>query len=118
MALDAITNAVPQEMVVSLAVKETATEAWEAVKSMRIDSDAVWTAKAQRLRLEFEGIRFKEGESIDDFTMSQRRRRRSIWCHHSKSISMSTRLRRSLVRATTTTTALKGGTVTPRCQTT
>jgi hypothetical protein len=34
MALDAIISIVPQEMVVSLVVKETTVEAWEAVKSM------------------------------------------------------------------------------------
>jgi hypothetical protein len=69
MALDAITSAVPQEMLVSLAVKATAAEAWEAVRSLQIGSEAVRNARAQRLRMEFESIRFKEGESIDDFTM-------------------------------------------------
>jgi hypothetical protein len=38
MALDAITSAVPQEMLASLAVKKSITEAWEAVKSLRIGS--------------------------------------------------------------------------------
>jgi hypothetical protein len=38
MALDAITSAVPQEMLASLAVKKSVTEAWEAVKSLRIGS--------------------------------------------------------------------------------
>jgi hypothetical protein len=69
MTLDAITSAMPQEMLASLAVKATATEAWEAVRSLRIGSEAVWNGRAQRLRMEFESIRFKEGESIDDFTM-------------------------------------------------
>jgi hypothetical protein len=69
MALDAITSAVPQEMPASLAVKATATEAWEVVRSLRIGSEAVRNARAQRLRTEFESIRFKEGETVDDFTM-------------------------------------------------
>jgi hypothetical protein len=69
MALDAITSAVPQEMLASLAVKVTAAEAWEAVRSLRIDSEAVRNVRAQRLRTEFESIRFKESESVDDFTM-------------------------------------------------
>jgi hypothetical protein len=72
MVQDAITSVMPQEMVASLGVKETATEAWEAVKSMRIGNEVVRTAKAQRLCLEFEGISFKEGESVDDFSMSRR----------------------------------------------
>jgi hypothetical protein len=69
MALDAITNVVPQEMLASLAVKATVIEAWEVVRSLRIGSEAVWNVRAQRLRTEFESIRFKEGETVDDFTM-------------------------------------------------
>jgi hypothetical protein len=69
MALDAITSAVPQEMLASLAVKATAAEAWEAVRSLRTSSEAIRNVRAQRLRTEFESIRFKEGESVDDFTM-------------------------------------------------
>jgi hypothetical protein len=38
MALDAITSAVPQEMLASLAVKDTTVEAWEAVTSLWINS--------------------------------------------------------------------------------
>jgi hypothetical protein len=68
MALDAITSAVPQEMLASLAVKATVVEAWEAVRSLWIGSGAVRNARAQRLRTEFESIRFKEGETVDDFT--------------------------------------------------
>jgi hypothetical protein len=69
MALDTITSAVPQEMLASLAVKATAAEAWEAVRSLRIGSEAIRNARAQRLRTEFESIRFKEGEIVDDFSM-------------------------------------------------
>jgi hypothetical protein len=61
MALDAITSAVSHEMLASLAVKATAAEAWEAVRSLQISSEAVRNARAQRLRTEFESIRFKEG---------------------------------------------------------
>jgi hypothetical protein len=69
MALDAITSAVPQEMLASLAVKATAAEVWEAVRSLWIGSEAVRNARAHRLRTEFESIRFKEGEIVDDSTM-------------------------------------------------
>jgi hypothetical protein len=72
MALDVITSAVPQEMLASLAVKKTVVEVWEAVRSLRIGSEAVWNARTQRLRSEFESIWFKEGESINDFTMGHR----------------------------------------------
>jgi hypothetical protein len=56
-------------MLASLAVKATAVEAWEAVKSLRIGSEAIRNATAQRLRTELESIHFKEGETVDDFTM-------------------------------------------------
>jgi hypothetical protein len=36
---------------------------------LRIDSEAVRNARAQQLRTKFENIRFKEGETVDDFTM-------------------------------------------------
>jgi hypothetical protein len=67
MTLEATTSAVPQEMLASLAVKATAAEAWEAVRSLQIGSEAIRNARAQRLRMEFESISFKEGETIDDF---------------------------------------------------
>jgi hypothetical protein len=69
MALDAITSVVPQEMLASLAVKKSAVEAWEAVRSLRIGSEAVRDARTQWLRAKFKSIRFKEGESVNDFTM-------------------------------------------------
>lgn len=47
MALDAITSVVPSEMVASVAAKETALEAWSAVKNRHVGSDQVQKTKAQ-----------------------------------------------------------------------
>nr|AAM01114.1 Putative retroelement [Oryza sativa Japonica Group]AAN04951.1 Putative retroelement [Oryza sativa Japonica Group]AAP52934.1 retrotransposon protein, putative, Ty1-copia subclass [Oryza sativa Japonica Group] len=69
MALAAILQAVPSEMLATLASKDTAKEAWEAVRTMRMGVERVREAKAQSLRKEFELIRMKEGESVDDFAM-------------------------------------------------
>jgi hypothetical protein len=103
MVLDTITNAVPQEMLALLAVKKIVAEAWEAVRSLQIGSEAIWNARTQRLRSEFESIQFKERESVDDFTMrldslvtmltlSERRSRSSRWsksyCWSSPSTSL------------------------------
>jgi hypothetical protein len=69
MVLDAITIAVSQGMLASLAVKKSVAETCEAVKSLWIGSEAVRNVRTQWLRAEFESIWFKEGESVDDFTM-------------------------------------------------
>ncbi|CAN6164510.1 unnamed protein product [Urochloa humidicola] len=69
MALDAITSAVPSEMVASLAAKATALEAWNAVKDRRVGSDQVQRTEAQRLLREFENMRFTSGECVDDYTL-------------------------------------------------
>ncbi|CAN6214111.1 unnamed protein product [Urochloa humidicola] len=69
MALEAIASVVPTEMVASLLTKETALEAWNAVKERRIGSDQVQRTEAQRLLREFENMSFTSGESVDDYTM-------------------------------------------------
>ena len=67
--LEAVLRAVPEEMLAVLSTKETAKQAWDAVKTMQMGSAAVREAKAQGLRREFEDIRFKPGENVDDFAM-------------------------------------------------
>ncbi|CAO2038680.1 unnamed protein product [Urochloa humidicola] len=69
MALDAITSAVPSEMVASLAAKATALKAWNAVRDRRVGSDQVQKTEAQRLLRQFGNIRFNDGEGVDDFTL-------------------------------------------------
>jgi hypothetical protein len=66
MALDAITSVVPQEMLALLAMKKSVVE---VIKSLKISSEAIRNARTQWLWAEIESIRFKEGESVDDFTM-------------------------------------------------
>jgi hypothetical protein len=51
--------------VTSIANKTTAKAAWDSLKTRYIGVDRV--RKAKTLRREFDGITFKEGESIDDF---------------------------------------------------
>ena len=46
----------PGDMVPVLATKETAKDAWEAIKTLRIGDDRVWIATAQNLRAEYEGL--------------------------------------------------------------
>ena len=69
MALEAILQAVPPEMMPGLAIKRTAKEAWEAIRAMRVGSDRVRKGKVQQLKKEFEMISFRDGESVDDFAL-------------------------------------------------
>jgi hypothetical protein len=69
MALDAICNAVPPEMVTALAIKDSTMEAWESIKTMRIGDDRIRKASAQRVRHEYELLTFREGEGVEDFAM-------------------------------------------------
>ncbi|WVZ56302.1 hypothetical protein U9M48_006852 [Paspalum notatum var. saurae] len=62
MALAAILHGVPSELKAVLAVKKTAKEAWEAMKTMRVGED-------RRLMKEFENVSFRDGEKIDDFAV-------------------------------------------------
>ena len=67
-ALEAICSAVPTEMVSMLAVKDSAKDAWEAIKTLRIGDARRCKATAQNLRTEYEMIALRDGELIEDFT--------------------------------------------------
>jgi hypothetical protein len=69
LAFAAILHVVPPEMLVSLTSKRTAQSAWEAIKSRRIGVQRVRDANTEQLRKEFDHIWFKDGESIDDFSI-------------------------------------------------
>jgi hypothetical protein len=68
-ALAALLRAVPPELVRTLAVKDCAKTAWEVIKTMRLGSERIREAKAQRRRREWEDLRFKTGETIEDFAL-------------------------------------------------
>jgi hypothetical protein len=68
-ALDAICSAVPSEMISALAVKETATEAWEAIRTLRLGDERRRAVTAQSLRAEYETLKLRDGEPIEDFAL-------------------------------------------------
>jgi hypothetical protein len=70
MALDALSSVVPPEMISAVASRGTAKEAWEAIMVMRVGDDRVRASMAQHLLWQFENATFKEGESIEDFSIS------------------------------------------------
>ena len=66
-ALEAITLGVPLEMQGAIASKATTKYAWDAFKKTHLGVDRVHLAKANMLQREFNSLKFKDGESIDDF---------------------------------------------------
>jgi hypothetical protein len=68
-ALAALLCAVPQEMQPSLALNESAKEAWDAIQSIPVGTDKVKEEKVEKLCREFNDISFKSGEFVEEFTM-------------------------------------------------
>ncbi|XP_023767822.1 uncharacterized protein LOC111916382 [Lactuca sativa] len=69
MALAAIYQAIPEDILLMLAEKYTTKEAWETLNMMHMGADRVKEAKAQTLRSDFEVIQMKDSESVYDFSM-------------------------------------------------
>ena len=67
MALAAIYQGIPEDMLFLVYGKETAKETWEALKIMHMGAERVKDAKVQTLKTEFEGLCMKESESVDNF---------------------------------------------------
>jgi hypothetical protein len=53
----------------SLAVKPTTSTTWEAIRYVRVGTDRVKEANAERLWREFGDITFKAGETVEDFSL-------------------------------------------------
>lgn len=68
-ALDAIYNAIPEDMVPALATKDTAHDTWEAIKSFRIGDDRVRRSTAQTLQALYKNITLRADEAIKEFTL-------------------------------------------------
>jgi hypothetical protein len=72
MALDALCAVVPLEMVLTIAKKDTAKEAWDAIATMRVDDDHVKKAMMQQLRRKFNLTTFDDGETVEDYALCLR----------------------------------------------
>ncbi|XP_074347159.1 uncharacterized protein LOC141685989 [Apium graveolens] len=66
-ALVVIYQSIPEDMLLSIADKTTAKEAWEALQTMCLGADRVKKAKVQTLKSEFESMKMKESEQLNDF---------------------------------------------------
>ena len=67
--LEDILAAVPTEYREPLGAKSSAKEEWEAIAAMRISSDRAKKVTAQLLKQEYANLRFKDGESVKDFSL-------------------------------------------------
>lgn len=66
-ALFAIYSAVPDTVMSSLAGRDTAKAAWDAIKTSHVGHDRVREASLQSLRKDFEELQMGDAESVDDF---------------------------------------------------
>ena len=68
-AMVAIYQSIPEDIMLTLADKQTANEAWDTLKTLCLGADRVKKAKIQTLKAEFESLSMKDTELIDDFCM-------------------------------------------------
>jgi hypothetical protein len=69
MALAAIVQAVPEAVVMAISEKETAKEAWDALKETNMGEERVKKARVQTLKRELDGTYMGDSEKIDDFAL-------------------------------------------------
>jgi hypothetical protein len=69
MALDALCGTVPPEMVPTIAKKETAKEAWDAIVIIRVSDDNMKKMMAQQLHRKFDLATFDDGETVEDYVL-------------------------------------------------
>jgi gag-polypeptide of LTR copia-type len=67
-ALAAISQAVPDSVVMAIAEKKTAKEAWETIKQMVVGEDRVRKARAQVLKRQFDRMIMSDTTGIVDFS--------------------------------------------------
>ncbi|KAF0889421.1 hypothetical protein E2562_023708 [Oryza meyeriana var. granulata] len=73
MALAAIVQAVLEAVVLAIAEKDMAKEAWDALKEMHIGEDRVRKANVQTLKRELERMYIEDAETIAQFVIIKQR---------------------------------------------
>ncbi|KAK9076273.1 hypothetical protein SSX86_004606 [Deinandra increscens subsp. villosa] len=67
MARAYIFQAIPEEILLQVAKKKTAKEVWDSLKTRFVGAERVQKARLHTLKSEFEALRMKEGETIDEY---------------------------------------------------
>lgn len=68
-AMAAIFQAIPEDILLSLAEKKTMKETWTSINTMCLGADKVKKSKVQTLKVEFENLNMKDSEMIDDYAL-------------------------------------------------
>ena len=68
-ALEAILAVVPAEYREPLGAKNSAKKVWEAIAAMCVGFDRTKKAMAQLLKQEYANLKFKDSESVEDFSL-------------------------------------------------
>lgn len=68
-ALAMIYQGISEDLLLTLAERKTAKDAWDAIKTVSLGAEKVKKAKAQTLKAEFESLKMKDSEQLDDFCM-------------------------------------------------
>src|SRR6185436_2733450 len=68
-AMDALLSSTPPEFHEAIGNKKTAKEAWDMLASFRVGSDRAKRAKAQQLRRDFDDLKFRHSEAVEDFAL-------------------------------------------------
>jgi hypothetical protein len=73
--MEAILKAVPPELVTPPGSADDATtkKAWEKLKTMRLSDERIGAARAQQLRREYDLLEFRDGETVEEFTLRLKR---------------------------------------------
>ncbi|CAM0913149.1 unnamed protein product [Alopecurus aequalis] len=66
-AFTALSQSLPDSMVMAIAEFETAAEAWEAIRQMRVGEDRVKKARVKQLKRELDRMQMSDGETVAAF---------------------------------------------------
>ena len=68
MALALLVQSIPEALVLQVGELDTTKKVWDAIKTRHMGADRVKEARLQTLMADFDRLKMKDDESIDDFT--------------------------------------------------
>ncbi|XP_076904526.1 uncharacterized protein LOC143560001 [Bidens hawaiensis] len=67
LAIALLFRSIPENLIMQVGNQETAKDLWAAIKSCHLGADRVREARLQTLTTEFDNLKMRDSESIDDF---------------------------------------------------